>query len=116
MEDLTDTLICKKKFVKTCLKILPPIVCFVAAPVIYLWAFDHASVFITMWGLADSPDSGWYLVPPLVAIFFGVAWSIFALVGWKHGNTGLKVGLSVVVWSFVTGVALYYWAGLLLGF
>ena len=116
MENSSDTQIEKKEVVKKRMTIVYALLGVAAAPVVHLWAFHRAAVF-TMWGYAEDPRSGWYfLVPPLGAIVFGIAWSIFALVGWKHGNIGLRVGLSVVVWAFVAGVVISYWARLLLGF
>jgi len=115
MENSSDTAIEKKKIAKKCMTVVYALLGVAAAPVVFVWAVGRANVF-TMWGYAEGPSSGYYLVPPLAAIVFGVAWSIFALVGWKRGNIGLRAGLSVVVWSFVTGVAGSYWAGILIGF
>jgi len=116
MENSSDTAIEKKKIAKKCMTVVYALLGVAAAPVVHLWAFDRASVF-TMWGYADGVSSGGYfLVPPLAAIVFGIAWSIFVLVGWKRGNIGLRVGLSVVVWAFVAGVVISCWVGILIGF
>ena len=102
-----------KKVLRTCLTVLPVLLGFALAPFVHLWTFDHVSVF-TMWQYGEKPISNVQFFASLGSLLFGVAWSVFAIFGWKRGDIGVRVGVTVIVWSLATGVISAYLARCLL--
>lgn len=71
-----------------------------AAPFVFWGAIDYVDRW-EPWII----ESSWNLVGLMV---LGVAWSVFAALGWKRGNPGLRIGLTLVVWAVVAGVVSSY--------
>jgi hypothetical protein len=86
---------------------------FAAAPVVFLWTFDHTSAF-TMSQYGEKDVSSLQFCAALGSIVLSIAWSVFAFVGWKRGNIGIRIGLTVIVWAIVSGHVLAYLARVML--
>ena len=60
--------------------------------------------FVLMpWLWRDNVGGFALLLTLLVPIVIGIGWSIFAAVGWRRGNVGIRIGLTAIVWAIVAG-------------
>jgi len=76
-----------------------------AAPVVSLYTFFTIGAYMP-WLYATKLNPLHIKLTFWLPIFVAIAWSFFAAVGWKRGNIGIKVGLTLVIWAFVLAVVL----------
>jgi len=106
MRNGSDTDIKKKGLVKRRMTIVYALLGIVAAPIVFLGAFLEIDVCMP-WLAPDKQINLFHVWSTFfAAIAIGIAWSVFAAVGWKQGNVGAKIGLTAVLWALVAGVVL----------
>lgn len=72
-------------------------------PAVIIWTSLYIDSLMPWMKEYNSTLDSWTL---LGAIALGIVWSVFATVGWKRGNVGLRIGLTLVIWAFVAAVVL----------
>jgi len=77
-----------------------------AAPVVFLCTFPWIDAYMPWLASNKQINYSYVWLTFFGAIAIGIAWSIFAAIGWKRGNVGIRIGLTLVFWAFLAGVAL----------
>jgi len=103
-----------KKVANRWLTVLAALLGLAASPAVFVLAIAEVG-FLIPW-LRHYRVSALALALTLfVPIVIGIAWSIFAAVGWKRGNIGIRIGLTAIVWALVAGAEAVFLARCMLG-
>jgi len=93
-----------KKVANRWLTVLAALLGLAVSPVVFIGAYYLA--FLLMASVGRTTHLAVYLLPALGAVAFGIWWSIFAAVGWKSGNIGIRIGLTAIAWAVIAAVLL----------
>lgn len=101
-----------KKGEKTCLTVLTALLGLALSPMVFfLTAVAGGDFMPWLW-----PDKITLLPTMLIIlgpVVIGIAWSRFAVVEWKNGDVGIRIGLTAIVWALVAGAeAAFYLKGI----
>jgi len=103
-----------KKVEKTWLTVLTALVGLAVSPVVFVLAIAEVG-FLMPWLWHNKVSELAAGLTFLVPIVIGIAWSIFAAVGWKSGNIGIRIGLTAIVWALVAAAEAVFLARCMLG-
>jgi hypothetical protein len=102
-----------KKVPNRWLTVLAALLGLALSPVVFVLAVGPVGFLMPWLGRDISGLVG--VLTALGPIVIGIAWSIFAAVEWKHGNIGIRIGLTAIVWTVVAAVATVLWGRCMLG-
>ena len=83
------------------------------APVVFLCTFPWIDAYMP-WLSGTKVNPLHIKLTFWLPIVVAIAWSVFAAIGWKGGNVGIRIGLTLVIWAFVAAVVLTVLGGLAL--
>jgi hypothetical protein len=81
------------------------------APVVFLCTFPWIDAYMP-WLNSTKVNPLHVKLTFWLPIFVAIAWTFFAAIGWKRGNVGIRIGLTLVIWAFVVAIVLTVLAGL----
>jgi len=111
---VTESAQSEKKGKKTYLTVLAALLGLAASPAVFVLAIAEVG-FLMPWLWHYRVSALALALTLFVPIVIGIAWSIFAAVGWKRGNIGIRIGLTAIVWALVGGAEAVFLARCMLG-